>query len=314
MNNLKNYLLSLDIVEDNDFLEKYIYLINNNLTTEKEKYKTQTHHIVPKCYFRHNNLSVDDSSSNTVNLQYKDHLLAHYYLSLCAKEEWFKIANVLVLEWAFNKERDFLYSLDNFESLQKEFCDNEERARCISQAMKGRIQVSKGLEVKTIYEEELQYYLDIGFELGNNILKNKTCVTKNGIDKVINKEELNSYLKEGYVVGHSHKTSQKSKGYVVIHNLELNIETKVPKEKLDEYFSLGYELGGLPTNKRKQGHPSPYKGTKGIVKSTCGGTTYVTNGLKNRRIKNEKVDSFLKDNPDFYKGMTTFKGKNNNNG
>ncbi len=307
MDSLKNYLLNLDIVTNNEYLDKYIDLIERNSTTIKEKYKTHSHHIVPKCYFRHNNISIDNSLNNKVNLLIKDHLLAHYYLALCSKEEWFKIANILVLQRAFGDDKDFIYSLTNYELLQTEFCDSKSRSKQISNSMKGRIQVSKGLEVHTILKEELQDYLDLGFELGNNILKNKVSVTKDGVDRLINKNELDIYLSKGYVIGHSHLTSQKSKGYVVVHNLKLKKETKISKENLNEYMYNGYELGGLPTNKRKQGHPCPYKGTKGLVKSSCGGTTYVTNGLKNRRIKNDKVESFLNDNPDFYKGMTIFK-------
>ena len=32
---------------------------------------------------------IDNSASNTVNLFYKDHVLAHYYLALCAKDKKF---------------------------------------------------------------------------------------------------------------------------------------------------------------------------------------------------------------------------------
>ena len=47
MQNLKEKLLSLGIVEDNEYLDFYCTLIENNRDTKREKYKTQKHHIIP---------------------------------------------------------------------------------------------------------------------------------------------------------------------------------------------------------------------------------------------------------------------------
>lgn len=83
MQELKKKLLSLGIFEDNEYLDFYCTLIDKNKDTKKEKFKTQKHHIIPKCYYKLNNLEIDNSDSNCVNLLYKDHILAHYYLCLC---------------------------------------------------------------------------------------------------------------------------------------------------------------------------------------------------------------------------------------
>lgn len=50
------------------------------------KFKTQLHHIIPRKYYTYNKLEINNSRENLVNLLYKDHILAHYYLALCAKE------------------------------------------------------------------------------------------------------------------------------------------------------------------------------------------------------------------------------------
>jgi len=97
MINLRERLLELNIVNDNMYLDKYCELCFNNKNTHKQKFKTQLHHIIPKWYFRYNNLVIDNSASNTVNLFYKDHVLAHYYLALCAKDKKFLSAMIYAI-------------------------------------------------------------------------------------------------------------------------------------------------------------------------------------------------------------------------
>lgn len=84
--NLKEKLLSLDIFKDNEWLDKYVNLIELNKTRVKEKFKTDLHHIVPRVYYTYNNLDIDNSEQNTINLLHKDHLYAHYYLAKCSKK------------------------------------------------------------------------------------------------------------------------------------------------------------------------------------------------------------------------------------
>ena len=83
MKQLKDYLLDFGIFYENDYLEKYVDLIESNRDRPKEKYKTNKHHIVPQSYYKRYNIVVDNSDNNIINLLYKDHILAHYYLCLC---------------------------------------------------------------------------------------------------------------------------------------------------------------------------------------------------------------------------------------
>lgn len=48
---LKNYLLCTNYFLDNDYLMKYVNLITSNYNTNKVKFKTQKHHILPKKVF-----------------------------------------------------------------------------------------------------------------------------------------------------------------------------------------------------------------------------------------------------------------------
>ena len=70
---------------DNCYLDQYVVLINNNVDTKRQLHKTQKHHIIPKSYYKQNNVQVDNSRNNMVNLMYKDHIIAHCLLSLCTE-------------------------------------------------------------------------------------------------------------------------------------------------------------------------------------------------------------------------------------
>jgi len=91
LQDLKQKLLSTNLVIDNEYLEKYIKLLFQNLTTEKEYGKTQKHHIFPKCLSKILNIPIDNT---VVNLCYKDHILAHYYLIYAANNTQLKTANI----------------------------------------------------------------------------------------------------------------------------------------------------------------------------------------------------------------------------
>lgn len=81
---MKEKLLGLGVFVDNEYLDLYCSLIENNRRTKKEKFKTQQHHIIPRCYFKFKDEPCDNSKANLVNLSYTDHIIAHYYLSLCS--------------------------------------------------------------------------------------------------------------------------------------------------------------------------------------------------------------------------------------
>ena len=109
MDNLKDKLLSTGYFEDNDWLDKYIQLIENNKNTKQKVYETEAHHILQKAYFKLINKPIDNSSNNIVNLFYLDHALAHYYLCYCTTGK-LKSANFLAFQWI----KDSLKNIDIF--------------------------------------------------------------------------------------------------------------------------------------------------------------------------------------------------------
>lgn len=124
MEDLKQKLLDTGVINDNEYLDLYINLIYDNKSTKKQKGKTQMHHIIPRYYYNMIGKEVDNSSDNLVNLLYKYHLLAHYYLSLCAKGK-FRYAMELSMILLRNTHKDgidnsFIDSLDKYQDLYEE--------------------------------------------------------------------------------------------------------------------------------------------------------------------------------------------------
>lgn len=154
MEQVKNKLLDIGCI-DNEYLQKYLDLIAANSKTAKEKYKTNCHHILPRCYFKLLNLPVDHSKTNLVNLSYKDHLLAHYYLYSCATGK-FKLLNSISFRYIETKyQLPIEEILENLDTYQQLCADAKEQAgkamlgkpnphtkewnRKISEANKGKI-------------------------------------------------------------------------------------------------------------------------------------------------------------------------------
>ena len=190
--NIKEKLLNLGIINDGDYFEKYVQLIVDNKHTKKQKYKTQRHHIIPKCYYKHKNLDVDNSSGNLVNLLYKDHILAHYYLCLCVKDEDIKHDCAMAFTYLTDRidslKETALYNLKiNVEYSREQIVQQlpmfqelyEQAKKNHGEKTKGRVPWNKGLKdpvkrvsvnngviTKRIPEDELQTFLDNGWQRG----------------------------------------------------------------------------------------------------------------------------------------------------
>jgi len=109
-----NLLLETGLFIENQYIYKYADLITDNLNTEYIDKKTQQHHIIPQYCFEINGKQVDNSKSNLVNLLYKDHLIAHYYLACCSVRECI-YKNLLAMRYV-DSEFDF-NSLDLYQKL-----------------------------------------------------------------------------------------------------------------------------------------------------------------------------------------------------
>ena len=79
----KEILLKTGIFIDNEYLDKYVDLINNHEECYK-KHETEIHHIIPKYYYNRLGIDVDNSENNKSCLLYSDHIKAHYFLAKCS--------------------------------------------------------------------------------------------------------------------------------------------------------------------------------------------------------------------------------------
>lgn len=116
----KEKLLSTGLVVDNDYLDKYICLINSNENRKAERFKTQKHHIIPKHFFKRLGIPIDNSKQNFVNLLFVDHAKAHILLACCAIDDNIILNNYLAVYRMFGKIKLNIDEID-FEELQNEY-------------------------------------------------------------------------------------------------------------------------------------------------------------------------------------------------
>lgn len=78
---LRNKLIGCGLCEDNEFLDKYIEIVQSPSNGPF----TEEHHIIPRFWYSVNKLPVMNGN-NLVKLTYKNHFLAHYYLMKCVDQ------------------------------------------------------------------------------------------------------------------------------------------------------------------------------------------------------------------------------------
>lgn len=99
---LRKRLLDTDNFLDNEWLDKYIDLIISNIDTEKVKFKTHRHHILPRYIFKRLHEKEDNTNGNLVNLLFSDHALAHYYLGMASIDRYGVYSNFLSIQHICN--------------------------------------------------------------------------------------------------------------------------------------------------------------------------------------------------------------------
>ena len=193
INSIKESLINSDIYIQNEYFDLYINLINDNLSRLPEKYKTQKHHILPRHYFNHYNLEIDDSENNKINLIISDHIKAHYYLYNCCKNNEEKLSNLYCLRRMLNGRYSNLQNIVNidegecirlYEEIQKyNSLSHQGKRNPLSEETKNKI----GLANKYKYK---------GFKTMN----------KDNKEIRVKPEEIDYYLEQGYKIGRSEKT------------------------------------------------------------------------------------------------------------
>ena len=120
--NLREQLVECGLCVDNEYLDRYVDLICDNFNTPNVTKKTQQHHIRPRYYYKHTHQRLDNSKQNLVNLLYKDHVLAHYYLFKCSPDNsLYQYCNSVSIAIIFGhdnfpkSELDILEQLDDYQ-------------------------------------------------------------------------------------------------------------------------------------------------------------------------------------------------------
>ena len=132
---IKFELINTGLFLDDEWLEQYVALMTRNLTTEKEQYKTQRHHIIPRyCYFS-KNISVNNSKENIIHLSIIDHVYAHYYLTRCSTTDYSKYANESSIKYICRTDKSIKEILSNLPYYSDMY---EEYIKLNSQMQKGK--------------------------------------------------------------------------------------------------------------------------------------------------------------------------------
>ena len=320
----------------NEYFDKYIQLIQANLKTKRQTFKTQRHHIIPAVAFNLYNWPGKDDESNLVNLLYKDHILAHYYLALCSKTPEFQYKMVCAINFILGKAtqtklnieelKTFTLNLEEYQRLyeeSKKYISNllkgtthdtsDETKEKISKANKGKIYVNKDGTVRSIQPEDLDLFLESGWVRGNpnarnrNTCKGYTIVNKDNIEKYISKEELDEYLNDGWQQGRANNHIAATKNGTQAYYDKLTKEEKIKKcaTRTGQHWQMSDEC----KEKIRQANLGKKGSEQQKLKNSLNkkNTIHMTNGSINRMIKPELEQELAAQG--FWRGRTLNKNK-----
>ena len=240
MSELKSKLLSLSVYQDNEYLDKYVELIESNLSRKREKYKTQLHHIIPKSYFRNLSVEVDNSKSNIVNLLHKDHVLAHYYLFKCSIEDNQVYSNSYAIFYMLNAhlvpetDEEMIQASINYGEVYTSFCISQSRR------LKGKPGASRGRKAseETIAKLRASH---IGLKQSDETKEKHRQRLHEQWDLGIRSREVKEDVRQ--------KISKSASGKVTMHRGDTQVLIRA--EEVDSYIENGWERGTSEKNRLK---------------------------------------------------------------
>lgn len=232
---MKEKLLGLGVFIDNEYLDLYCSLIEDNRQTKKEKFKTQQHHVIPCACYDSREEANKDPSNLKVNLLFKDHILAHCYLCLCAKDSQLKYKMIAAIEFILGKSKnitnqdivaamkDWLLNNEVFQNAYEEYAKirfdrlrtpevlerrsealvghtvSPETKRKISEANKGRKKTPEELaKLSSALEGRTAWNTGLSSPIANRkCIYDPTTLTI----KYVISEQLPEFLASGWVIG-----------------------------------------------------------------------------------------------------------------
>jgi hypothetical protein len=187
-------LIDSGMFEVNKYLDKYVELMIKNIDQPAEKDLTQKHHILPRHYYQHRNISVDNSKENLINLPIYDHIRAHYFLYMCVRDQAEKYSNLYALRRMLG---------GNFTDLaQIEFLDDTE---CLELYQKYN-ELNRDAHTGTTHEVSDETKRKISLANKDKYHDYKSVHNDKGEERRVPESELPFYLDGGWILGRSPKT------------------------------------------------------------------------------------------------------------
>lgn len=284
-------LLSIGIFIENDYFEKYFDLITD-AKNQKIKYKHQTHHIIPRIYYNHFNLPIDNSENNTVVLTHYEHALAHLYLWGCSKYDWFAGANALAVNCVLNTSH-IDYDLQESEKLLIE-CREDFNA-CMEESIRHRAEKHKGFR----HTEESKKKLSDALKLYHSTHPD-ACKGRPITEETREKMSRSAKLRSPTFKGKHHSDESKEKISIANKGRPVSIEVR---NRISETEKMQFASGvrkswntgqTKETNDKLMGQSLKLKDgyKKGLYKRTNNGHAgriYINNGIEQKFILAEEL-------------------------
>ena len=253
----KEKLLETGYFIDNEYLEKYCSLLELNRDRRKEKSKTHQHHIIPRHYYTLHMLNVDNSVDNLVNLLYKDHMLAHMYMSGCTSGRnryW----NLYAVSYMTGKTGITCEELER---------DLPEYQRLYEEAISAAPNHRKGVEVSAETLERMREAQRQRVAMYGSHSKDTRWMHKEGKEYMIPLSEVEMYLEEGFELGRvfRHTPQWKAEQALRSHNRVVTDEFRLKMSRIAKGQVHTVERRAKASQAKKEyfrTHPGTFTGKK----------------------------------------------------
>jgi hypothetical protein len=242
---LKDTLLQTDHFEDNEYLDLYIKLVNDNIQTKYEKFKTQLHHSIPCACYASRSEANKDVHNLKVHLLFKDHVLAHYYLCLCSKESNFKYKMIAAIEFTLGKSKN-LANQDIVLALKEWLLNDDAFQTAYEEYAKLRSERLRKPEVREKARQSL-----LGHDTSEET-RRKISEANKGREVSSETRKKISEATKGRQAWNKGATSN-IKGRVAIYNLATTELKYISPASVDEYIAVGWVRGNPKISGRTTG-------------------------------------------------------------
>ena len=236
--NLKEKLLSCGLVCDNEYLDRYVEIMESKSSPQKQIGVHNRHHIIPRFYFRTNEIPIDDSTENIANLVFKDHILAHYYLALCSTGKYRFLSELSFFRttgfMTIPKSEEAMGDMDRYDDVYRSYisnCTKKMTGHVTSEETKRKISIANTGKRRTP-EEKRRIAEATKAAMTDEMMKKNieyhtgTIWVNDGVhSKQIRPEQIDEYLKLGWTRGRT-KFSQAAIRNMTIANRKVAQERK----------------------------------------------------------------------------------------